>query len=97
MNYKITFSTYINATGKHTGSAVLTRDLVAIANVNHVPGWSLQNQTGYWAGELEASHALTLLDIAPEQARAVAEQIKRLYHQDAVILEALPVTSLEFI
>lgn len=97
MNYKITFSTYVNATGKHTSRTSLTRDLVALANVNHVAGWSLQDQTGYWAGELEASHALTLLDAAPEQARAVAIQIKQLYSQDAVILEALPVTNLEFI
>ena len=97
MNYRVTFSTYINATGKSTGRRTLTRDLVAIANVNHVAGWSLTDQTGYWAGELEASHVLTLLDVAPEQARAVAMLIKNQYHQDAVILEALPVTNLEFI
>lgn len=97
MNYKVTFSTYVNATGEHTGKKTLQRDLVAIANVNHIQGWSLQDQTGFWAGEVEASHALTLLDVAPEQARAVAEQLKSLYHQDAVILEALPVTTVEFI
>jgi hypothetical protein len=97
MNYKITFSTYVNATGTHTPHKTLLRDLVAIANVNHVQGWSLTDQTGFWAGELEASHALTLLDTTPEIARSVARQIKTQYHQDAVILEPLLNTEVEFI
>lgn len=97
MNYKITFSTYVNATGTHTNRKALLSDLVAIANVNHVQGWSLSDQTGYWAGEIEASHALTLLDTTPGIARSVAEQLKSRYHQDAVILEPLPNTEVEFI
>lgn len=97
MNYKITFSTYVNATGTHTPKKTLLSDLISIANVNHVQGWSLTDQTGFWAGEIEASHALTLLDTTPDIARTVAEQIKHRYHQDAVILEPLPNISVEFI
>lgn len=97
MNYKITFSTYVNATGTHTPKKSLISDLIAIANINHVQGWSLQDQTGYWAGEIEASHALTLLDTTPAIARSIAEQIKQHYHQDAVILEPLANTEVEFI
>lgn len=97
MNYKITFSTYVNATGTHTAKKTLLSDLIAMANVNHVQGWSLTDQTGYWAGEVEASHALTLLDTTPEIARSVAGQLKRQYKQDAVILEPLPDNEVEFI
>lgn len=97
MNYKITFSTYVNATGTSTPRKRLLSDLIEIANNNRVQGWTLSDQTGYWAGEVEQSHALTLLDIEPVQAKKVAEAIKLMYSQDAVILEQLPNTGVEFI
>ena len=97
MNYKITFSTYVNATGTSTGKRKLQSDLVAIARANNIQGFTLTNQVGYWAGELEQSHALTLLDTTQTQARKVALDVKRLYNQDAVILEALVDMHAEFI
>lgn len=97
MNYKITFSTYVNKTGKSTGITTMQLDLVQIAISNSIQGFTLTDQTGYWAGELEHSHALTLLDTSPEQARQVALELKQLYEQDAVILEVLPESRTEFI
>lgn len=97
MNYKITFSTYVNATGTTTNRKRLLSDLIEIANRNHIQGWTLTDQTGYWAGEVERSHALTLLDVEPSQARAVAGLIKHMYSQDAVILEPLADNGVEFI
>lgn len=97
MNYKITFSTYVNATGKSTPRRTLLSDLLEFANNHKIQGWTLSDQTGMWAGEIEASHALTLLDVEPTDARAMAEQIKKHYSQDAVILEPLPDNGVEFI
>jgi hypothetical protein len=97
MNYKITFSTYVNNTGKSTGRAQLQRDLVLVAKNNNIQGFTLTDQVGYWAGEIEASHALTLLDTTPQQARAVALALKKRYYQDAVILERLASNMTEFI
>lgn len=97
MNYKITFSTYVNQAGTSTPAGTIRDNLVAISKRHNIQGFTLANQTGYWAGELEASHALTLLDTSPEQAKAVALAIKSTYHQDAVILEALPETEVTFL
>ncbi len=90
MNFEIIFSTYINATKTTTPRLDLERDLVAIAKVNGVNGFSLRDQLGYWAGELEQSHVLELLDIDKATAFSVAGQIKSKYKQDAVIVR--PVT-----
>lgn len=97
MNYKITFSTFVNSTGQSISKRALQLDLVEIAGRNHIQGFTLTDQTGYWAGELEASHALTLLDTSPAQARKVATELKKHYKQQAVILEQLPETNVEFI
>lgn len=97
MNYKITFSTYVNATGESTPRRKLLSNLIEIANRNQIQGWTLTDQTGYWAGEVERSHALTLLDTSPEQARQVAGLIKHMFSQDAVILEPLADNGVEFI
>lgn len=97
MNYQITFSTYVNATGKTTPRSTLLSDLLEFANNAGVQGWTLRDQTGMWAGEIEASHSLTLLDVEPVVAREFAKQIKKHYSQDAVILEPLPDNGVEFI
>lgn len=97
MNYRITFSTYENATGKSIGKTILQRDLQQIASINNIQGFSLTDQIGYWAGEYELSYCLTLLDTTPKIAEAVAVAIKKQYRQDAVILEALANTNVRFI
>lgn len=86
MNFEIIFSTYINKTGKQTDQATLESDLVAIAKQHNIEGFSLRNQLGYWAGELEQSHILELLDTNKAQAFAVANELKTKYEQDAVIV-----------
>lgn len=97
MNYKVTFSTYINATGESTPKRKLLRDLVELANRNHVAGWNLTASDGYYAGELELSYSLTIFDIEAAQAEAFALDIKRTYKQLEVILEKLPATDVRFI
>lgn len=97
MNYKITFSTYINNTGTSTPKTKLLRDLVEIANNRNVAGWNLTASDGYYAGELELSYSLTVYDIEYVQAKAVALDIKHRYSQLEVILETLPETDVRFI
>lgn len=92
MNYEIIFSTFINKTQASTPRLELEQDLVAIAKVNDVQGFSLRDQLGYWAGELEQSHVLELLDINKATAFAVANQIKSRYSQDAVIVRPVATT-----
>lgn len=86
MNFEIIFSTFVNKTGKHTGQKQLENDLVAIAKTHKIDGFSLRGQLGYWAGELEQSHVLELLDSNKQTAFAVANQLKSQYQQDAVIV-----------
>lgn len=97
MNYQITFSTYVNATGQSTPRRTLLSDLLELANNHKIQGWTLRDQTGMWAGEIEASHSLTLLDVEPVNARAFALALKKHYSQDAVILEPLPDNGVEFL
>lgn len=97
MNYKITFSTYVNATGEHTPKTRLLRDLAELSGKHKIQGWSLTDSDGYYAGELELSHNLTIFDITPQQAEALARDIKKQYHQLEVILEKLPNTDVRFI
>lgn len=86
MNFEIIFSTYVNKTGKHTGRQQLETDLVSLAKKHNIEGFSLRDQLGYWAGELEQSHVLELLDTNKAQAFAVANELKTKYQQDAVIV-----------
>lgn len=86
MEYQIIFSTYNNKTKKQKNRLELERDLVQIAKQNDLTGFSLTDQLGYWAGELEQSHVLSLLDVSKEQAFTIAEQIKEHYKQEAVIV-----------
>lgn len=86
MNFEIIFSTYINATGTQTPRLELEQDLCTIAKVNDVQGFSLRDQLGYWAGTLEQSHVLELLDCPKSKAFSVARQLKAKYSQDAVIV-----------
>ena len=86
MNYEIIFSTYINKTKTYTPRKQLESDLVDVAKNNNVQGFSLRNQLGYWAGELEKSHVLELLDTSKTVAFEVAQELKQLYKQDAVIV-----------
>lgn len=86
MNWEIIFSTYVNSTGKHTTRHDLETGLVAVAKANDVQGFSLREQLGYWAGELEQSHVLELLDCPKAKAFSVASQLKAKYEQDAVIV-----------
>jgi hypothetical protein len=97
MNYKITFSTYVNATGKHTRKPELLAKLADIADGLDISGFNLSDSTGYYLKTVEPSHALTLFDVAPEQAREFATSIKTTFKQLEVILEVLPVTTVEFI
>jgi hypothetical protein len=97
MNYKITFSTYVNATGEHTPKARLLHDLVELSNIHKIQGWNLSASDGYYAGELELSYSLTVYDIEPLQAETLALAIKAQYNQLEVILEKLPNTDVRFI
>lgn len=97
MNYKITFSTYVNATGESTPKQKLLTELVAISNVCKVQGWNLTDSDGYYAGELELSYSLTVFDIEPATAEQLARLIKDHFHQLEVILEKLPQTDVRFI
>jgi len=93
MNYEIIFSTYVNRTKKSTSKYELEQDLVTIAKVNDVQGFSLRDQLGYWAGELEASHVLELLDCDKAKAFSIARQLKSKYEQDAVIVRPVASTT----
>lgn len=97
MNYKITFSTFVNSTGKHTRKAELVQKLADIADSLDVAGFNLADSTGYYLKTVEPSHALTLFDVAPEQAKAFALEIKTAYQQLEVILEVLPQTEVTFL
>ena len=94
MEYQIIFSTYNNKTKKQKNQLELEADLVALAQLNNLPGFSLSNQIGYWAGELEQSHTLTLLEVNKKTAFEVAEQFKIKYEQQAVIVR--PVEQLNY-
>lgn len=97
MNYRITFSTYVNATKTYTRKTELVQILGNIADSIDVAGFNLADSTGYYLKTVEPSHDLTLFDVAPEQARELALAIKAEYKQIEVILETLPVTPVEFI
>lgn len=97
MNYNITFSTYENATGKTTGKTRLLKDLIELSNSAGVVGWRLTASDGFYAGELELSYTLTLFDVEPPIAEALALSIKARYHQAEVILEKLPAADVRFI
>ena len=97
MNYKITFSTYVNATKTSSRKADIVKSLATIADSLGVAGFNLSDSTGYYLRTVEPSHALTLFDIAPEQAREFATIVKSTFEQIEVILEVLPVTTVEFI
>jgi hypothetical protein len=89
MNYRIIFSTYINSKNTSTPRKKLEQQLVALAKKHGLQGFSLSEQLGYWAGTLEQSHILTLLDIQKDVALNVATDIKSMYEQDAVIVEPI--------
>ena len=97
MNYKITFSTYVNATKTHTAKTDLIAKLAEIADGLNIAGFNLSDSTGYYLRTVEPSHALTLYDVAPEQAKEFALTIKSAYSQLEVILEQLPPTNVQFI
>jgi len=86
MEYQIIFSTYNNKTKQQKTRLELERDLVELAKQNDLAGFSLTDQLGYWAGELEQSHILTLLDVSKQKAFGLAEQIRDKYEQEAVIV-----------
>lgn len=97
MNYKITFSTYVNNTKTYTRKPQLLDQLGVIADSLNITGFNLADSTGYYLKTVEPSHSLTLFDVAPEQAKEFALAIKTTYEQIEVILEALPPTTVEFI
>jgi endonuclease V-like protein UPF0215 family len=97
MNYKITFSTYVNATKTATRKPELVKQLALIADSLDVAGFNLTDSTGYYLRTVEPSHALTLYDVAPEVAREFATAVKQQFQQIEVILEQLPQTNVEFI
>lgn len=97
MNYKITFSTYVNSTGAHTRKPELLQALADIADGLNIPGFNLTDSTGYYLKTVEPSHALTLFDVAPEQATEFATSIKITFKQLEVILEQLPPSKVMFI
>ena len=86
MVYEIIFSTYNNKTKQQKKRHELEADLVELAKINGLQGFSLTDQLGYWAGELEQSHILTLLDVNKKTAFDIAEQLKSKYEQQAVIV-----------
>lgn len=87
--YQVVFSTYHNATKKYIaeGDALLQR-LAAIAEANGVEGFSLRDQSGYYAKETEKSHILELIGATEAQAIAVSNAIKEAFSQMEVILKA---------
>lgn len=87
MNYIITFSTYVNKTGDVSTTEEVETYLVTLAKKYNIQGFSLTEQLGYWAGETETSYILTLLDSHKRIAVDVAEEVKKHYQQDAVILK----------
>lgn len=97
MNYKITFSTYVNATKTSTRKPALIEALAGIADALEVSGFNLADSTGYYLKTVEPSHALTLFDVAPETAKEFALSIKAEFKQIEVILEQLPDTNVTFI
>lgn len=97
MNYKITFSTYVNATKTYTRKTELMQELGNIADSLGIAGFNLTDSSGYYLKTVEPSHALTLFDVAPEQAREFATLVKSTFNQLEVILEQLPETHVEFI
>ena len=86
MVYEIIFSTNNNKTKQQKKRHELEADLVELAKINGLQGFSLTDQLGYWAGELEQSHILTLLDVNKKTAFDIAEQLKSKYEQQAVIV-----------
>lgn len=97
MNYKITFSTYVNSTKTYTRKPEVLEVLATIADGLDIPGFNLTDSTGYYLKTVEPSHGLTLFDVAPEQARDFATTIKTTFNQIEVILEVLPASTVEFI
>lgn len=97
MNYKITFSAYVNSTKTSTRKPRIVQILATIADSLDISGFNLSDSTGYYLKTVEPSHALTLYDVAPEQAREFALTIKQAFEQIEVILEVLPLTNVEFI
>jgi hypothetical protein len=97
MNYRITFSTYVNATGTSSRKADIVAALATIADSLDIAGFNLADSTGYYLKTVEPSHALTLFDIAPEQAKTFALAVKREFKQLEVILEQLPPTEVQFL
>lgn len=97
MNFRITFSTYVNATGESTPREKMLRDLVELANEYHIQGWSIADQTGCYMGELELSHAMTVFDTSRTSVTNLAKAIKKHFSQLEVILETLPDTDVRFI
>lgn len=97
MNYKITFSTYVNGTGDYTRKPQLVAKLADIADGLDVAGFNLTDSTGYYLKTVEPSHALTLFDVPPEVAAKFALQIKTAFKQLEVILETLPQTEVTFL
>jgi len=93
MTYNIIFSTYINKTGEHTSQLELEQYLVQLAKSANIKGFSLSQQLGYWQGETEVSHTLTLLDTSRQSAFLVAETIKQHFKQDAVIVQPVKQTN----
>lgn len=89
MNFEIVFSTYINSKHTQTPRKELEQYLVKLAKDHNIQGFSLSNQLGYWAGELEQSHVLTLLDVNKEMAFAVAADVKAHFEQQAVIVKPI--------
>lgn len=97
MNYKITFSTYVNSAGTYTRKTELVQKLADIADGIGVAGFNLSDSTGYYLKTVEPSHALTLFDVPPEVAKKFALQIKKTFSQLEVILEVLPQTEVTFL
>ena len=97
MNYRITFSTYVNKTKTYTKKPELVQALGLMADSIGIAGFSLTDSTGYYLKTIEPSHGLTVFDVAPEQAREFAGLIKSYFKQLEVILEQLPPSNVEFI
>jgi hypothetical protein len=89
MNWQIIFSTYINKTGNETGRLELEDYLVKLAEKRNIQGFSLSNQTGFWAGVKETSYNLTLFDISKQKAFELAREIKNHFEQDSVIIKPI--------
>jgi len=96
MQYRIIFSAYINNTGTDTRQQDIVKYLNKLSKINNIDGYSLNNQVGYWQGTNETSYILDLIDVTKNKASKIAKNIKKHYHQDAVILQPVKITS-EFI